>query len=305
MKMRTGSFFLAIMMLGLVENSAIDAADPEILPLPLPPSAGDSVPKLSDTAPVLVPVAAHDISVKADDKPTLPPSVSDNPIKSSDIPALLPVSGDNSMVKSSDNASSQPSSIDNKASELKLPGEVRSPEFPPLPVVSEVKPLADNTVAQADKKEVEPVKDKHKKKTRKKSKKSSTKVVTKATSSYAIKDRLPEEIYKKSYDNLNRHLPVAYYEKDYNSLLFVTAMHDDYNGLRSLLNQGRDINLVNEEGNTPLLVAVKNNAANAAVLLLKRHARRDVTDSNGMTPVQIASQMGNQQMVSILSSVSQ
>jgi ankyrin repeat protein len=118
-----------------------------------------------------------------------------------------------------------------------------------------------------------------------------------SASNYFRSERLPDTIYRKSYDKLNRHLPKAYYESDYDGLVFVAAQHDDINGLRSVLDAGRDMELVDAEGDTPLLVAVKHNAINTTRLLLARHANYNVTDSTGMTPMQIAQRNGNAQMV--------
>lgn len=83
----------------------------------------------------------------------------------------------------------------------------------------------------------------------------------------------------------------------------MTAEHDDINGLRSVLDAGRDMELVDADGDTPLLVAVKHNAVNTSRLLLSRHANYNVTDRNGMTPIQIAEQNGNFQLVRAIEAV--
>jgi ankyrin repeat protein len=117
------------------------------------------------------------------------------------------------------------------------------------------------------------------------------------TGNYFRSERLPATIYKKVYDANNKHLPAAYYEKEFSGLVFVTAQHDDLNGLRGVLDAGRDMELVDRDGDTPLLVAVKHNAINAVRLLLARHANYNVTDRSGMTPLQIAQRQGNFQIV--------
>jgi hypothetical protein len=114
---------------------------------------------------------------------------------------------------------------------------------------------------------------------------------------YFRSERLPDTIYKKKYDRLNKHLPTALYENQVDGLVFLTAKHDDLNGLRAVLDTGRSMELVDAEGDTPLLVAVKHNAINTSRLLLARHANFNITDRNGMTPIQIAEQQGNYQLV--------
>jgi ankyrin repeat protein len=113
------------------------------------------------------------------------------------------------------------------------------------------------------------------------------------TQDYFRSERLPSTIYKKSYDKLNKQLPVARYENEIDGLVFVTAQHDDINGLRAVLDSGRSMELMDKDGDTPLLVAVRHNAINTTRLLLLRHANYNVADRNGMTPIQIAEQQGN------------
>ncbi len=174
-----------------------------------------------------------------------------------------------------------------------------------LPTVPPVTPPVGKPEDEASKQAVTPPtenqdkKNASSKKAKKKKKKKHKK--KKELLIFSIKEQAPDAIHRKSYDRFNKHLPLVYYDRDYDNLVFLTAMHDDIDGLRSLLNQGRDVNMVNEEGDTPLLVAVRNNAINAAFLLIKRNAYPNVIDRNGLSPIQIASQMGNQDMVFVLS----
>jgi hypothetical protein len=111
---------------------------------------------------------------------------------------------------------------------------------------------------------------------------------------------LPSTIYKKSYDKLNRHLPAAQYESEHNQLMILTAAHDDINGLRALLSEGRKVDVADASGDTPLLAAVRHNAINTARLLLAHHASIGVSDARGMSPLQISVQNNNYPMARAL-----
>lgn len=116
----------------------------------------------------------------------------------------------------------------------------------------------------------------------------------------AIKDRLPKQIYKKYYEADNRHLPVAYYESDYDQFMFINAMDNDTNAIRSLMHTGRSANMVDHDGDTPLIVAVRSDSVDAARLLLAHNADMTVKDKHGMTVLQIAKQVNDPDMLDAL-----
>jgi len=224
--------------------------------------------------------------------------------------------------------SNLPSAATNPSQDLKLPGEAALPPLPqitPLPSdtvsnnVSEKKesadafPVLDETEkspkkgknSQLKSGKVATLKDadegkgkKHARKTPKKENNKEKEVsVADAKKirleSHYIQDRLPDAIYQKSYNPDNRHLPIAFYEKEYDGIVFSTAMHDDVNGLRAMLDSGRSVNLRNENGDTPLLVAVKNNSAGTVKLLVMRNADARIKDKNGYTASEVANSIGN------------
>jgi hypothetical protein len=131
-------------------------------------------------------------------------------------------------------------------------------------------------------------------------KKSRIHVAARTRKQYFRSERLPDTIYKKSYNAANRHLPMAHYEREYDALVFLTAERDDLNGLRAMLGTGRSVNLVNGAGDTVLLAAVRHNAINTVRLLLALHADPNVRDRNGMTPLAIATEKGNYPMMRAL-----
>ncbi len=240
------------------------------------------------------------------------------------LPALPPLPSDAALPalpgqQSSDNGGAM--------SELKLPGEPTAPELPKapeLPAVSKATPPAIPPIAPIAELKTEPKKvmadneaiitpakqTKHKKKhvlamhTKKHPKISVAANTPIAPLTYRT-EHVPEPLYAKSYDVHNRHLPVAYNQQDYDKLVFLTAKRDDLDGLRAMLDSGIDVNTVNSEGDTPLLVAVKNNSINAARLLLLRKANLNAVGSNGLTAMQVATSAGNYTMIRALQEVGQ
>jgi Ankyrin repeats (many copies) len=183
-------------------------------------------------------------------------------------------------------------SINNSAATLPpmpgLPGETK-----PTDAVAEAQKAAPVTTAVV---EAAPVK---KKKFRKK---------TKNLAAQKVPYRnvlLPDTIYKKQYDRRNKHLPVAYYEKEMDALLFVAIQRDDINGIRAMLDyKKRAINTPNRNGDTPLIAAVKSKSLNAIRLLLGRHADIHAKDARGLTALQNVQQSGNFGIARIITAAS-
>ncbi len=115
------------------------------------------------------------------------------------------------------------------------------------------------------------------------------------------KIRLPETIYNNHYDRKNKHLPEAYYESQYDALLFIAIARDDVNGVRSMLGYAkRDLNKPNIHGDTPLIAAAKNGAINSVRILLGKHADATAKDANGLTALQNAEQLGYRTIARVL-----
>lgn len=83
---------------------------------------------------------------------------------------------------------------------------------------------------------------------------------------------LPATIYKKSYDAQNRHLPVAMYESDYDAATFLAVMKNDLNGLRAMINAGRDLEMRSPNGESLVAVAVRYGSHDALRYLLAKGA---------------------------------
>lgn len=304
--------------------SPITAGDLPPLPAagttkPVLPVANNNPPSVA-SAPSLPGLPSLPLSGNADNKQTAGGNAPQLPS------SLAPAAPSGIMGTNTPMPSTSPAA-DNGMKELKLPGEASnslqplplptpsSPEKPELAPGGQLMPLAPSPPANVkgtaevaavnpdtgkDKDEAQKA-GKHKKK---KGGHAKAKKEDKTPAFYvAIRDRQPEEIYKKKYDKFNRHLPVAYYEKDYDTLVFVATQNDDINGLRSLLNTGRSVNMRDKDGDTPLLVAVKYDAINTAHLLLQHHADMDAKDHNGMTAMQAAERDGNFRMVGLLKGI--
>lgn len=91
--------------------------------------------------------------------------------------------------------------------------------------------------------------------------------------------RLPYPLYAKKYDSQNHHLPIAMYESDYDAATFQAAMTNNVNGLRAMLNAGRNIAMRSPQGESLVQVATRYGAHDCLRLLLARGA-----DGQGVRP---------------------
>jgi len=63
-------------------------------------------------------------------------------------------------------------------------------------------------------------------------------------------------------------------------------------GVKYLCDQGEDLNVVDDEGNTPLHLAIRGNHYNIAVMLLNHGCSLDVANHDGFTSAQLANKLG-------------
>ncbi len=125
-----------------------------------------------------------------------------------------------------------------------------------------------------------------------KPKKAAKKAPTKKAPFYAFQYKsqfMPEAIYKPSYSAQNKHLPKSQTEADYDRFMFLAAAQNNVAGLRALLaTQGRNTEILDGTGQTPLLVAVRYGAADAVRLLLASGANVDAQDKAGVSTLHYA-----------------
>jgi hypothetical protein len=111
---------------------------------------------------------------------------------------------------------------------------------------------------------------------------------------------LPEVINRKEYESRNAHLPKALYKEDLQQLLFVAVARGDLNAIRSLLNNGVDVEAKNAIGDTPLVHASVNGQAGAVRVLLARGANPNNPNVHGMTAMQVAAERGREDIIDAL-----
>jgi len=111
---------------------------------------------------------------------------------------------------------------------------------------------------------------------------------------------LPENISKKRYNRKNRHLPKALYEEDLDNYLYNAAAKNKIEGIRSLIDGGRNPDTKHKSGNTPLIAAVFNHHIDATRLLLLKKADPDLANTNELTPLHIAVYNGDDAIVMAL-----
>ncbi len=104
---------------------------------------------------------------------------------------------------------------------------------------------------------------------------------------------LPSSIYRSHYDGANQHLPAAITMEDYKRWFLESVAANDVDATRALLNEGIDVNLVNAEGNTALVVALRRGALDTARLLVARGADPQLRGPSGISAVDIAASTGN------------
>ena len=101
-----------------------------------------------------------------------------------------------------------------------------------------------------------------------------------------------------SADNpINPHATDA---RGYPALYLVAGMAHGPRMLDLLLQHGAQLEATTPEGNTPLMLAVKNNQMRAAVNLLLRHANPNTTDADGKSALDMAEQGGNPRLADVL-----
>lgn len=111
---------------------------------------------------------------------------------------------------------------------------------------------------------------------------------------------LPPSIYKRDYAPENRHLPKATTREDYDRHLFGAVAANNVNATRAFLNMGKNVNLVNANGETLLMTAIRYGAVDTARLLLARGADPRASGAGGMTPLQLAQSSGQHTLVEVL-----
>ncbi|WP_341808621.1 ankyrin repeat domain-containing protein [Wolbachia endosymbiont (group E) of Neria commutata] len=105
-----------------------------------------------------------------------------------------------------------------------------------------------------------------------------------------------KSIYKRQYDSLNEHLPPTIFIDDYSKQLFYCIKKNNLSCLRGIISKLEKIGLTTEEvlkfrnkfGDTPLIYAVKHSEIDIVRFLLLQGADPRVVNNNFQSPIDIA-----------------
>jgi len=89
-------------------------------------------------------------------------------------------------------------------------------------------------------------------------------------------------------DNQNKIIPSTFSSMNDNKYVFVTASEGNNRALKTLLDQGIDIESRDSKGNTPLIVATMKNRIRTVKFLLSRGADINAVNKKGLSPIHIA-----------------
>lgn len=113
----------------------------------------------------------------------------------------------------------------------------------------------------------------------------------------------PKKLYSRNYSPINNHLPPVYFKSYYLYMAFKAAERDDQNGLNAILSHYDFLNGQNQDGDTVLMHAIKNNSLNASRLLLAKGAYVDAVNKRKRTALHYAATLGNLNLIKLLLSV--
>ncbi len=88
-------------------------------------------------------------------------------------------------------------------------------------------------------------------------------------------------------------------EKGYTALHWA-AKKGLNNDVQWLLDNGADANIINNDGDTPLILAIKEGHTSIASLLIKHGADVDIRNNNGKTAMQVAQENGHTNVVNTI-----
>jgi ankyrin repeat protein len=103
---------------------------------------------------------------------------------------------------------------------------------------------------------------------------------------------LPPEIYRDAYNADNRHLPTRQTMEQYDQWFLQAVARNDINATRAFLNSGRSVNIINAEGDSALIVAIRYRAFDVARLLVARGANPMQPGKYGWSAVDYARAAG-------------
>ena len=114
------------------------------------------------------------------------------------------------------------------------------------------------------------------------------------------KQRLPESISKKKYIPENRHLPKVMYIEEYVRSLFDSVAKNDTDAVRALGHYLRNLEVRDQEGNTPLIYAAMAGNLPVIYVLLGMGANQNAQNMYGVSALHVAALSGRLDIVNVL-----
>lgn len=85
-----------------------------------------------------------------------------------------------------------------------------------------------------------------------------------------------------------------------NQRVFAACENGDHRELRTLIQEGAELNIVNEEGNNPLIVGVIANSQGIVHTLIRSTVDLSFRNNEGKTALAVAREIGNPRIISLL-----
>lgn len=116
-----------------------------------------------------------------------------------------------------------------------------------------------------------------------------------------LKAQKPDIINKFFYSEENKHLPPATSIQQYTDLLFLAAIEDDVNAIKTLIARGVNINAQNKEnGQSAIFYAYKSGSWRALEFLAHYGVNLNLQDSKGDTILHMAASVQNIELIKML-----
>lgn len=103
---------------------------------------------------------------------------------------------------------------------------------------------------------------------------------------------LPSSVSKKEYSRENQHLPKAVYNVEYKKILFDSAAAGNLDVLRAMVAEFGDTEILDKEGNTPLIYAAMAGNLQSVITLISLGANVDASNFTGVSALYAATKLG-------------
>lgn len=115
-----------------------------------------------------------------------------------------------------------------------------------------------------------------------------------------VRQILAPTISKKQYERVNSHLPPSRYREEQIQILFDSVALGDLGVMHAMLDKFNSLEVVDAEGNTPLIYAVMIGNTRSVASLLGKGANPNARNNLGISPLYLAIQTGRPDLVNML-----